>query len=65
MPPGIPVATVGLDGAQNAGILAIQILATSDTKIMEKLIDFKKGLENKIIKANEELAKVKFDFKVN
>ncbi|HDS07569.1 MAG TPA: 5-(carboxyamino)imidazole ribonucleotide mutase [Bacteroides sp.] len=65
MPPGIPVATVGLDGARNAGILAAQILATGDPVIMEKMIQFKQQLATKIVKANEELKKVKFKYKTN
>jgi len=65
MPPGIPVATVGLDGAQNAGILAAQILATSDENLMKKIVEFKVGLEKKIVQANSELASVKYDFKTN
>ena len=65
MPPGIPVATVGLNGAQNAGILAVQILAVGDAEIMKKLVDFKAKLAVKIEKANEELANIKFEFKVN
>ncbi len=44
MPPGIPVATVGIDNAKNAGLLAVQILATSDKNLEGKLIDYKKGL---------------------
>jgi len=65
MPPGIPVATVGLDGARNAGILAAQILATGDETIMKRVVDFKNGLKSKIIQANDELRKVKFKFKTN
>ncbi len=65
MPPGIPVATVGLDGAQNAGILAAQILATGNEEILETVKNFKAGLEKKIVKANEELSKIKFEYKVN
>ena len=65
MPPGIPVATVGLNGAQNAGILAAQIIAVSNQDVMEKIKSFKAGLEKKIIKANEELAGIKFPFKTN
>ena len=65
MPPGIPVATVGLDGAQNAGILAAQILGAGDTAIFEKVAGYKKSLEAKITKANEELKEVKFEFKTN
>jgi len=65
MPPGIPVATVGLDGARNAGILAAQILATSDETLMEKMKKFKSDLAKKIVKANEELKDVQFKFKTN
>jgi 5-(carboxyamino)imidazole ribonucleotide mutase len=65
MPPGIPVATVGLDGARNAGILAVQILATGDPDVMEKLKSFKTDLAKKIVKANKDLDKVKYKFKTN
>lgn len=65
MPPGIPVATVGLDGARNAGILAAQILGTADPEVMEKMIKFKASLATKIVKANEELKSVKFKYKTN
>ncbi len=65
MPPGIPVATVGLDGAQNAGILAAQILGAGDKAIFKIVTEYKKSLETKITKANEELAGVKFEFKTN
>ncbi|MFP3860755.1 MAG: 5-(carboxyamino)imidazole ribonucleotide mutase [Bacteroidales bacterium] len=65
MPPGIPVATVGLDGARNAGILATQILALTDEKIMNTMDNFKAGLAQKIIRANEELSTVKFNYKTN
>jgi 5-(carboxyamino)imidazole ribonucleotide mutase len=65
MPPGIPVATVGLDAARNAGILAAQILATGDEAILEKLKKFKADLAKKIVKANEDLKEVKFRFKTN
>ena len=65
MPPGIPVATVGLDGARNAGILAAQIIGTGDEAVAAKVLAFKAGLEKKIIKANEELKEVKFKFKTN
>ena len=64
MPPGVPVATVGLNNAMNAGILAAQILAAGDAELMKKVADYKVKLATKIEKANEELAKVKFDFKV-
>ncbi len=64
MPPGIPVATVAINGARNAGILAAEILATGNEELMKKIILFKEELKEKIIKANEELGKVKFDYKV-
>lgn len=65
MPPGIPVATVGINGAQNAGILAAQMMATGDDEIAAKLAKFKEDLKGKIVKANEELKAVKFSFKTN
>ena len=65
MPPGIPVATVGLDAAQNAGILAAQILATGDEDLLKKILEYKEGLAKKIVQANQELASVKFKYKTN
>ncbi len=65
MPPGIPVATVALDGGMNAGILAVQILATGDSALLQKVIDFKENLKNKILKANKELSEIKFEYKTN
>lgn len=65
MPPGIPVATVGINGARNAGILAAQIIATEDQVIADKVVAFKEDLKQKIVKANEDLATVKFKFKTN
>ncbi|KAF0202025.1 MAG: 5-(carboxyamino)imidazole ribonucleotide [Bacteroidetes bacterium] len=65
MPPGIPVATVAINGARNAGILAVQMMATGDDELMMKLIAFKEELKTKIVKANEELKKVEYKFKVN
>lgn len=65
MPPGIPVATVGINGAQNAGILAAQILAAGDNNLKQTLIDYKENLKSKIVKANEELAKIKYQYKTN
>jgi 5-(carboxyamino)imidazole ribonucleotide mutase len=65
MPPGIPVATVGIDGAQNAGILAAQIIATADKAVGERLAAFKESLKDKIVKANEELRQIKFAYKTN
>ena len=64
MPPGIPVATVAINGAQNAAILAMQILALADDSLMQKLIAYKASLKNKIVKANEELAGLTYKYKV-
>jgi len=64
MPPGIPVATVGLDGARNAGILASQILAGADEELHKRVSDFKNNLKLKITKANEDLKKFEFKFRV-
>ena len=64
MPPGIPVATVGINGAQNAAILAAEILATSDPELQKKLLAFKEDLKTKVVKANEELSKVSYEYKV-
>ena len=65
MPPGIPVATVAINGARNAGILAAQIIATGDEKMAEKMAQFKEELKGKIVKANQDLSEIKFKFKVN
>ncbi len=65
MPPGIPVATVAINGAMNAGILAVQILAVGDAVLKQKMIEFKASLKKKIVEANKELAEVKYDLKTN
>jgi 5-(carboxyamino)imidazole ribonucleotide mutase len=65
MPPGIPVATVGLDGARNAGILAAQILAVGEPELYESMKTFKNNLKEKIVKANEDLKVHEFKFRVN
>ncbi len=65
MPPGIPVATVGINGALNAAILALQMIAAGDDVLQGKLIDYKEELKNKIKQANEELASVSYKFKTN
>ncbi len=57
MPGGVPVATVALDGAQNAGILAAQIIGSSNTKVLDKIIEYKEALKVKVIKASDELKK--------
>nr|NQU92496.1 5-(carboxyamino)imidazole ribonucleotide mutase [Bacteroidota bacterium] len=64
MPPGIPVATVAINGAQNAGILAAQILATADKELQKRVVEFKENLKGKIIKANEDLASVNYAYKI-
>lgn len=64
MPAGIPVATVALDGAKNAAILATQIIGTGEADVQDKIISFKASLGDKIVKANEELACEKFKFRV-
>jgi 5-(carboxyamino)imidazole ribonucleotide mutase len=65
MPPGVPVATVGLNSAMNAGILAVQIIAAGDSELMKKVVEYKAKLAQKIEKANTELSLIKFDYKVN
>jgi len=65
MPQGVPVATVGLNGAMNAGILSAQILATGDAELTNKVMAYKNGLTKKITKANEEMKQIKFEYKTN
>jgi 5-(carboxyamino)imidazole ribonucleotide mutase len=65
MPPGIPVATVGVNAAQNAALLACQMIALSDPALAARVADYKEGLKEKIEKANKELSEVKFQFKTN
>ena len=65
MPPGIPVATVGVNASQNAAILAVEILALSDPLVAERLGDFKSSLRKKVEKANTELSELKFQYKTN
>ena len=65
MPPGIPVATVAINGALNAAILAVQMLALSDEALQERLRNYKAGLAQKIEKANRELSEVKYTYKTN
>ncbi len=55
MPGGVPVATVALNGAKNAGILAAQIIATSDTELLERIIDYKETLKEKVIKGAQSI----------
>lgn len=65
MPPGIPVATVGINAAANAAVLAAQILANGNDEIGQRVLAHKQGLKKKIEKANEELKNVTFDYKTN
>ena len=65
MPPGIPVATVAINGALNAAVLAMQIMANGDKALQEKVVAYKQGLKGKIVKANKDLAEIKFRFKTN
>lgn len=65
MPPGIPVATVGINAAQNAAILAVQLLSLSDDELAERFSAYKEGLKKKIEKANADLKEVKYEFKCN
>ena len=65
MPPGIPVATMGVNGALNAAILAVEMLALSDAQLATRLEDYKSNLKQKIVKANQDLAEVKYKFKTN
>lgn len=65
MPPGIPVATVGIDAGLNAAVLAMRILALSDAEIAHRLEIYRNSLRDKIVKANEDLTEVKYKYKTN
>lgn len=65
MPPGIPVATVGVNGAQNAAILAVEMLALADEALAKRLEQYKDSLKEKIVKANAELTTVCYKNKTN
>ena len=65
MPPGIPVATVGVNGAQNAAILAVEMLALSDSQLAGRLKAYKESLKDKIVKANQELSTIRYKNKTN
>jgi len=65
MPPGIPVATTGIDGAMNAAVLAVRILSLADTELSTRYNNWRAALGQKIVKANAELASVTYDFKTN
>jgi 5-(carboxyamino)imidazole ribonucleotide mutase len=65
MPPGIPVATVGINAAQNAAILAAQIIGTGNEKVMKEVIKYKEDLKKKIVESNKELKEIRFKYKTN
>ncbi len=65
MPPGIPVATVGVNGAMNAAILAAEMIALSDEEVAGRVAAYKATLGEKIEKANRDLAEINYEFKVN
>lgn len=65
MPPGIPVATVGINGAMNAAVLAAQMLALSDPELAERFATYKENMKHKIVKANEDLKEIKYNYKTN
>jgi len=65
MPPGIPVATVAINGAQNAAILALQMLSVNNPEMLDKVVAFKQTLKQKIVKANADLAQISYSFKTN
>ncbi len=65
MPPGIPVATVGINASLNAALLAVQILAAADQNLQTKLAAYKENLKDKIVQANEKLKGVKYEYKTN
>jgi len=65
MPPGIPVATVGINAAENAAILAVQMIATNNPELYARLEAYKESLKTKVVKANEDLSKLEYKFKTN
>jgi 5-(carboxyamino)imidazole ribonucleotide mutase len=65
MPPGIPVATVAINGALNAGILATQMIATGDEELYKKTVAYKENLKKKISQANKDLSEFKFEYRTN
>ena len=65
MPPGISVATVGINAALNAAVMAVQILSLSDKELHSRFVAYRKCLKDKIVKANSDLAEIKYKFKTN
>lgn len=65
MPPGIAVATVGINASMNAAVLATQMIALTDADVAARFAAYRAGLKEKIVKANAELAKIEYKFKTN
>ena len=65
MPPGIPVANVGINAAENAALLAVQMMATSDEELYRRLEAYKESLKDKVVKANQELSQLQYKHKTN
>jgi 5-(carboxyamino)imidazole ribonucleotide mutase len=65
MPPGVSVATVGINAGLNAAVMAVQILALSDPALAARLQEYRAGLSQKIVKANAELHELKYTYKTN
>ena len=65
MPPGIPVAATGIDGAMNAAVLATRIISLSDPEVAERYNTWREGLGQKIVKAIADLREIHYDFKTN
>ena len=65
MPPGIPVATVGVNASLNAAILAVEMLSLADVELASRLADYKENLKKKIEKANEDLKELQYEYKTN
>ncbi len=65
MPPGIPVASVGINAARNAGILAAQMLALTDEDLHKRFSRFKESLKKKVVQANQDLKDLKFEYRIS
>jgi 5-(carboxyamino)imidazole ribonucleotide mutase len=65
MPPGIPVATVGVNASLNAAILAVEMLSLADEALAARLAEYKENLKKKIEKANEDLKELQYEYKTN
>lgn len=65
MPPGVSVATVGINAGLNAAVMAVQMLSLSDEALAARFDVYRSGLSQKIVKANKELSEVTYKFKTN